>query len=102
MTWTLHHRYGFPLFWELCIILNEWALPLRIKVRTRLTDGSGRKEHVARVELSLLCLHWTVHYAWGRRRYRKPPERVLSLREVLARDRGEPVDAEWDDTHNDP
>jgi hypothetical protein len=86
----LHRRWGYPLWWELSISVREWGLPLAIEVRTHLIDGSGRREHVARVNLSLFCLHWDVHYAWGRRRYHPPSERILSLREVLERDRTQP------------
>jgi hypothetical protein len=105
MTFTLHHRYayhdGIPLWWDLYIATWEWALPLRIKVRPWLVDGSGRKEHVINVELSLLYLHWSIHYAWGKRRYHTPPERILSLREVMEHDRSQPLTMGQDVSHND-
>jgi hypothetical protein len=105
MVWILHHRYanydGVPLWWDLSIATWEWALPLRINVRPLLIDGSGRYEHVTVIELSLLCLHWDIHYAWGKRRYRPPPERTLSLREVLDRDLAQPLTLRQDDPHND-
>ena len=87
---TLHRRYAYPLWWDLYVLGREWALPLAIEVRPWLIDGSGRREYVARVTLSLLCVHWSIHYAWGRRRYRPPPERILSLSEVMKHDLAEP------------
>jgi|SRR6516225_4883371 hypothetical protein len=88
----LHRRWGYPLWWVLFVCAWEWALPLRIRIRPWLTDGSGRHGYVTCVELSLFCLHWDIHYAWGRRRYYPPPERVLSLREVLEYDRSHPLE----------
>jgi hypothetical protein len=88
MRW--HRRYAYPLWWDLAVDAGDWALPLRVCVHPRLVDGSGRREHVARVMLSLFCLHWDVYYAWGRRKHRPAPERILSLREVMGRDPGEP------------
>jgi hypothetical protein len=97
MIWRLHRRYAYPLWWSIEIATWEWALPMRVYVRPRLTDGSGRREHVIVVDVSLLCLHWSVHYAWGRRRYHPPPERVLSLLEVLKRDLEKPLTHRHDD-----
>jgi hypothetical protein len=82
----LHRRYAYPLWWDLALIVREWALPLWFGVRLYLIDGSGRREYVARVEIQFFCLYWGVHYAWGKRRYHHPLERVHSLREVLERD----------------
>jgi hypothetical protein len=65
---TLHQRYAYPLWWDLHTSIWSWALPLRIKVRPWLADGSGRREYVTNIRMSLLCLHWSVCYAWGRRR----------------------------------
>ena len=87
----LHRRWGYPLWWNLYIHPLEMALPLSIKIRPLLTDGSGRHENVTNICVSLFCLHFDVHYAWGKRRYHPPPERVLSLREVLERDRANPI-----------
>jgi hypothetical protein len=98
---TLHDRYAYPLWWDLRIACGEWALPLRIKVRPRLTDGSGRREYVANVELSLLCLHWNVHYAWGKKRYREMTK-ILSLSEVMQRDRRDLLTRGWAEPDNDP
>lgn len=101
MTWSLHHRYAYPLWWDLSIVIWDWALPLRIKVRPWLTDGSGRRQYVTVVELSLLCLHCDIHYAWGRRRYWPKPEYVMSLKEVLERDRAQPLTPGHAPPHND-
>ena len=101
MTRVLHHRYAHPLSWDLSLITWDWALPLRIKVRRRLTDGSGKREHVANIRVSLFCLHWAIFYAWGRRRHRKP-ELVLSLKEVLEQDLATRLTPGWKPTHNDP
>jgi hypothetical protein len=101
MTWTLHHRYAYPLWWNLGIATWDWALPLRIKVRPWLTDGSGRREHVTSVKLSLLCMHWECHYAWGRHRYHPPPEPIMSLKAVLERDRAEGLTPGHGSPHND-
>jgi hypothetical protein len=105
MLWTLYRRYayhaGIPLWWDLYVDTWEWGLPLRVKIRPRLTDGSGRKERVTVVELSLLCLHWDVHYAWGKRRYRPPAAPILSLKEVLERDRAEGLTPGRGATQND-
>jgi hypothetical protein len=94
MVLELHHHYandgGIPLWWDLGINTWTWALPLLIKVRPWLTDGSGRREYVANVEIRLFCLYWDVCYAWGKRRYHPPPERILSLREVMERDQAQP------------
>ena len=94
MVLSIHHRYAYPLWWDLSIITWEWALLLRIKIRLWLTDGSGRREYVTSVRLSVLCLHWDIDYAWGRRRYRPEPERILSFSEVMDRRSGQSVDSE--------
>jgi hypothetical protein len=86
----IHTRWAYPLWWDLFISWREWALPLAIEGRLHLTDGSGRRGYVARVCLSLFCIHWSIHYAWGKRRPYPKPERVLSLREVLERDQAQP------------
>lgn len=98
---TLHRHYGYPLWWGVYVAVGDWALPLRIMVRPRLIDGSGRREHVASVELSVLCVHCDVHYAWGRRRYRPAAAEVLSLRQVLENDLAWRLTLEPGPPHND-
>jgi hypothetical protein len=98
---TLHHRYAYPLHWDLSIDTWGWALPLRIKVRPYLTDGSGRREHVTNIRIDLFCFHWSIYYAWGRRRYRPKPELILSLKEVLEQDLATGLTPGRGQPHND-
>jgi hypothetical protein len=110
MVWTYSHYAncdGIPLWWDLGINTWTWALPLSIKIRPWLVDGSGRKEYVANVKVRLFCLYWDACYAWGKKRYRPAPVPVLSLRQVMERDRAWDRTAakflteEPDDPHND-
>ena len=91
----LHRHCTYPLSWVLDIYIYDWALPFAFAIRS-LIDGSGRRAHVTCVSVSFLCLHWDIHYAWGRRLLLPPLGHIPSFSEIMGRDRSWPLNMEYD------